>query len=143
MLNPKVETGRIRAYLLYRVKDVDHGVSLASEIYEKLRHRGGDGYVVIRAEVVEGTKQNEVYVIVPVDAENKTKLGLAIKAIKDEVGPDVYSKLEVAEHFPSLTYLAQGFVSIKERNHARENFILEPDEVGRIRKKSPGDNPWG
>lgn len=145
MLGARVNSGRTRAWLLISADGEKDAKSKAQNIYQNLRHEGGDDYVVIRADVVkELVKDKKIYhIIVPVDAIDPSKLKAVIQIIEELMDYSIEKQLEVLDHFPSLTYLAQGFVSGEEKTYARDNFILAPDETGRIIKRSPGDNPWG
>ena len=121
-------TGRERAWLLIKFKDKKDPESKAEEIYRKLQHKGDNDYVVIRADVVKGPYS----IVVPVDAMDAQQLDFAVTEIENIVGRNNVTRLDVTRHFPTPTYLANGFVTHEERDHARTNYLLEPDELGRI-----------
>lgn len=131
--------GRERAWLLIRFDDKTDPVKMAEKIYRKLQHAGDLGYVVIRADVVNGPYN----IVVPVDAMNAQELNTAVVAVGDIVGQGNITQLDVTRHIPAPTYLANGFVTYEEKDYAQRTYLPEPDDTGRIVKKSPGDNPWG
>jgi len=145
MLYKDFDTGRERGWLLIKTKQ-NNGqdkISIARGIYDRWREKGEeDGYVVIRVDVVDDN-EFEFDIVVPVDAPNGELGGLKEKFEKeeDDVIEDI-KHLTVAKHNPTLTYLAHGFVSREEFDKADEEH-KHPDKHGRIKRKSPGDNPWG
>ncbi len=141
MLYKNFKTGRSRAWLLIKTKDKTDAQRKAKALYHYLRNEGEIDFVVIRADVVV---DNGVYkIMVPVDAKNRTALKKAVDEIETIVGHGVITQLDVEINFPSPTYLAHGFVTYEERDHARKNYLPDQDDLGRIMKNSHGDNPWG
>jgi hypothetical protein len=134
------DSGRKRAWLLIKTEPQDGAPGIAQTIYNSLGEEGESGFVVIRADVVEG----EFNIVVPVDANSEDQLEVVVKEIKKIKGVDTITIAKVGVHNPAPTYLAHGFVSYEEKDSAvRKEELPGPDEVGRIMKKSPGDNPWG
>jgi hypothetical protein len=129
-------SGRVRAWLLIKAIDPE---SAAATIYGSWGTQDGDEYVVIRADVVDC----DYNVIVPVDAINDGVLRTVVKEIAGAEGVKTITVSKVLKHNPVPSYLAHGYVSEEEARYAEVNGLPGPDEVGRIMKKSPGDNPWG
>jgi hypothetical protein len=129
-------SGRVRAWLLIKAIDPE---SAAATIYGSWGKQGGDDYVVIRADVVDC----DYNVIVPVDAINNGVLRTVVKEIAGIEGIKTITVSKVLQHNPVPSYLAHGYITEVEANYAKEKGLIEPDEVGRIMKNSPGDNPWG
>lgn len=145
MLYKDFDTGRERGWLLIKTKQNDgqDKISIAMGIYDRWREKGEEnGYVVIRVDVVEDNDFG-FDIVVPVDAP-KGELGELKEQFKkeeDDIVMDI-EHLTVAKHNPALTYLAHGFVSREEFDVATKEHV-HPDLHGRIKRKSPGDNPWG
>jgi hypothetical protein len=136
MGNVYIDTGRIRAWLLIKAREPE---SAARHIYTSWGDKGENDYVVIRADVVD----SDFNIVVPVDALSDDMLREVVKLITDVEGVQTITIARVLNHNPVPTYLAHGFVSVKEEKYAEKEKKPKPDKTGRIKKNSPGDNPWG
>jgi hypothetical protein len=129
-----MQSGRIRAWL--RVKAANP--EAAAVAIEPYFNQGGDAWVIVRADVVDGGQHN---LVVPVDVAKAD--GTAWNAVLDIVrkasgvqGVDVE---RVVSHYPTPTHKAHSFVTQNEVEAWR---VPEFEKPGR-HPKSPGANPWG
>ena len=125
---------RVRAWVLVQAGE-------AQEVADRIRaldQGKGDGFVVIRADVVEGPGGYPYNVIVPVDAKNKSKLTDVVGMIRAVDGVSEAVELEAKKHYPDPPHDAQGYVTDEEAGAGRDKAI-KPGRQG----ASPGANPWG
>jgi hypothetical protein len=131
---------RYRAWVLFKVDDAqgaaakfgaqgDKGLTLLTE--------GGNDYIIVRADVVDGDAAYNL--VVPVDAADKEKFQVAVDRLESVVGKAPTSVLNVVEHFPAPPQRSSTFVTDKE---LKDCYLSEYDPAGR-HPHSPGANPWG
>jgi len=123
-------TARVRAWVLLRAKDPDQAAKSLAAYFDQ----GGDRWVIVRADVVEG----EANLIVPVDAAGEEALQEALEHLrKVATGEPVVTR--VLRHYPDPVHNAHSYITADEyeRNPVREYF-----PPGR-HPQSPGANPWG
>ena len=130
---------RYRAWVLFKVDD-PHGAAANFGVLDDkgltLLTDGGNDYVIVRADVVDG---NENYnLVVPVDAANEVAF-LEAKGRLTAVVGDPTGELHVVEHFPTPPHRSSTYVTEKE---LAECFLPEYNPPGR-HPQSPGANPWG
>lgn len=150
-LYDEFDTGRKRGWLLLKTKK-DGGNDkyiIAKELYERWLERGETGedeFVVIRADVVgDNDIDFDFDIVVPFDVKKGTFADFMKQFKEDEENKVVLDEIKylmIEKHNPALTYLAHGFVSFEEFEKADKEHV-HPDNYGRIKRKSPGDNPWG
>ena len=127
--------GRVRGWVLIQA---DKPKEFAQGLYEDLGKVGGDEYVLVRADVVEG--HTLFNVIVPIDAASRE----ALQGVAEMIGNDYnvsFSIARVSVHNPKPPHDAHGFITAREKALGSN-----PDDpcvdVGRF-PKSPGHNAWG
>jgi hypothetical protein len=134
MSNGQYKSKRVRAWVLLKA---DNPEKVARKIYSNLGKVGKSNYVVIRADVVEG----EYNIVVPIDT-TPANFEQTVEMVASHTGVTSHTTLRAIQFNPGPTYLAHGFIQTS-KEVADRNKWLRPDDVGRIQKKSPGDNPWG
>ena len=125
---------RVRAWVLVQADE-------AQEVADRIRaldQGEGDGFVVIRADVVEGPDGYPYNVIVPVDAKNKGKLTDVVGMIRAVDGVSEAVELEAKKHHPDPPHDAHGYVTDEEAGVGRDKTI-KPGRQG----ASPGWNAFG
>lgn len=129
----RTRDGRVRAWVLVRA-------ARAQEVTARLRNldRGGDDFVVIRADVVAESPDFPYNIIVPVDAESEEVLSDAVDEIRGQSGVSEAIKVGVLEHHPYPPHDASGYIT----HHEAQVGERKPERVGR-QEASPGFNPWG
>lgn len=130
---------RYRAWVLFYVDDPQGAAAKFGVLDDKglsLLTDGGNDYVIVRADVVDGNEQYNL--VVPVDAANEDHFKVAIDRLTTVVG-EQRIVLRVGEHFPTPPHRSATFVTEKE---LAECFLPEYFPSGR-HPQSPGANPWG
>jgi hypothetical protein len=133
---------RVRAWVLLGVKD-PYGLAARIEKLDRkdsgLLAAGGDRYVIVRADVVEGGRG--INLVVPIDAGGEVELREAVDVIAQRLGgqPDEIVVLRVAEHHPEVVHRANSFITPWEHKQFPDDF----PKPGRQVPNSPGANPWG
>jgi hypothetical protein len=125
---------RVRAWILLRAGYPD---KVAKAIYDQFGKDGGNEFVVVRADVVDG----DYNIVIPIDAADQSHFSATEKKVTSLRGVTSHITLTVTNHYPTPTYLAHGFTTLQD--FADKLRWIHPDEWGRVQKKSPGDNPWG
>lgn len=125
--------GRVRAWVLVRAAP-------PHKVTARLRNldRGGDDFVLIRADVVAESPDFPYNVLVPVDAESEAVLSNVVKEIMGVGGVSEALSLRVLEHHPFPPHDASGYIT----HHEAQVGERKPERVGR-QEGSPGFNPWG
>lgn len=139
-----LETGgdeRVRVWVLADVASWEQGAEIAQALYEDLGHKGGDRYVVVRADVGRVGRAGKI--VIPVDAEDQDAWHEVKEKIVGYLGEEL-TIVQVTGHFPYPPHIAHGYISHAERNAQRElgTEIEEELKAGR-QGDSPGHNPWG
>jgi hypothetical protein len=99
---------------------------------------GGDGYVVVRADVVEG----DYNLVVPVDAVDAAAFDSVLSDLSGKLNGQVLSGptvLHVTDHYPLPPHCSHTFVAGGEF----ERFPLPEYAPPGRHPQSPGYNPWG
>jgi hypothetical protein len=112
----------------------------ATELYDELRHEGGDRYVVVRADVVDYHRN----VVIAVDAASDDGLMEAYDRIAGlEILQDI-EILRVVAPVPDPPHIAHGYISHADLalQHEKGIDIGEYIKAGR-QGASPGHNAWG
>ncbi len=125
---------RMRGWLFFKVDKP----SEAAERVSKLFTQGGEWWVVIRADVVDGSDFN---LVVPVDSAKGTWTD-AVEQVQKAVGQGRVDKAYIArvvESHPEIPHKAHCFITEEEH---KQFGLKEYDPPGR-HPKSPGANPWG
>jgi hypothetical protein len=122
---------RTRGWLYFMVDDPYAAAKAVSSLFTQ----GGDEYVIIRADVVEGRGFN---LVVPVDAM-KSKWNTAVTEVQRVVGAMPANVATVVAFNPEPTHQAHCFIT--EEEHRR--FPLHEYYPPGRHPKSPGANPWG
>jgi predicted aspartyl protease len=131
----KVINQRARAWILIQA---DSPQDAAKRIYEELVDKGGDDYVVIRADIVD-----YVYnIVIAVDAASGEWLERVHQIIREITGVRQTAILPVKQHVPSPPHYAQSFITDDEVAAGEARGIPEGIKPGR-QHWSPGENPWG
>ena len=130
---PRAQTGseRVRAWVMVKSADAIQAAEALSAYFTQ----GGDQYVLVRADVVEG----EANLIVPVDAESQAALDTVVEIIRGATGDTSPIVAKVVSHFPDPPHRAHTFVTEDE---LRRDPVPEYTPHGR-HPKSPGRNGWG
>lgn len=123
--------GRVRAWVLAKAMDAVQAAEALSAYFTQ----GGDEYVVVRADVVEG----EVNLIVPVDAASQAGLDTVVAMIRDATGDSSPTIAKVLSHNPDPPHRSHTFVTPGELDR---DPVDEYSPPGR-HPKSPGRNGWG
>ncbi len=134
----QTEKDRVRAFVLLRAENSDE---VAERIYEEYGKKGGDDFVVVRADVVDGAG-DDFNIVVPIDAhpDHFSEIERQVTSVE---GVNAYKTLAVKNHYPTPTYLAHGYTTTEDFAEKMSWLETPPDEYGRIMKNSPGHNPWG
>ena len=122
---------RVRAWVLAKSMDAAQAAQALSAYFTQ----GGDEYVLVRADVVEG----EVNLIVPVDAASQEALDGVLEIIRGATGDISPTVARVVSHFPDPPHRAHTFVTGDELDR---DPVDEYSPPGR-HPKSPGSNGWG
>jgi hypothetical protein len=117
--------------VLARAADAPQAAEALSAYFDQ----GGDDYVLVRADVVEG----EANLIVPVDAANQAALDSVVAMIRDATGDSAPSVARVLSHNPDPPHRSHTFVTPGELDR---DPVDEYSPPGR-HPKSPGRNGWG
>lgn len=125
------ESGRIRAWVLVHSEDTEATAKALSDYFED----GGDDFVVVRADVVDG----DLDLIVPVDAANEDILKEVAERIRAANGVTEISVSTVRMHYPNPPHSASTFITAEE---LELYYLREFDPPGR-HPQSPGANAWG
>jgi hypothetical protein len=113
-----------------RAQDVAEG------LYGKLGHEGGDGFVVVRADVVD----YDYNLVIPVDAESEEMVHRVVGMIKDHPGVRDTVVVWVQSHVPYPPHDAHGYITVEELEAStKPEELIEPGRQG----ASPGYNGWG
>jgi hypothetical protein len=134
--------GRYRAWVLFVVDDPVAAAARISVPDDKgltLLTEGGDNYVIVRADVVEGNQ--DFNLVVPIDAADKGEFDVAHKRLTDLLG-GTSMVLHVTGHCPTPPHRSNTFITESELNGPNGYYLKEYDPSGR-HPKSPGANPWG
>lgn len=128
---------RVRAWLLATAEDPE---SAATALYSKLGYEGGDEWVVVRADFVEGAHD----IVIPVDAASEDALMAAVERIESLNLLEEITMLRVRVSVPFPPHVANGYVTHGElaEQHAKGIDIGEYIRAGR-QGHSPGFNAWG
>ncbi len=97
--------------------------------------QGGDDWVVVRADVVQGAHN----LVVPIDAANETAFQSALAMVQGTTGVQQVGVERVVAHYPSAPHQSNSFVTQSEIDAFPTPDFTTP---GR-HPKSPGSNPWG
>ncbi len=129
-----MQSGRIRAWL--RVKAANP--EAAAVAIEPYFNQGGDAWVIVRADVVDGGQHN---LVVPVDvAKGDGKAwDTVLDIVRKATGVQDVDVERVVSHYPTPTHKAHSFVTANEVEAWR---VPEFEKPGR-HPQSPGANPWG
>ena len=122
---------RVRAWVLLRSKNP---AATAEEIASRFPD-GGEDWVIIRADLVEGKH----HLVVPVDAANDAAFQTVLAFLAGTAGVQEIDVERVVSHYPAPTHRAHSFVTANEVEAWR---VPEFEKPGR-HPKSPGANPWG
>jgi hypothetical protein len=121
---------RARAWILVQAESPHEA---ARALYESLAEKGGDDYVVIRADVVD-----YVYnMVIPVDLAGWELLEEVHQLIREITKAKYSTVIPVVQHFPFPPHDAQSFITTEEVEAG--HWRIEP---GR-QHWSPGENAWG
>ncbi|MEK6588740.1 MAG: hypothetical protein AABY97_07865 [Chloroflexota bacterium] len=124
------EAKRVRAWVFFKVEDAGEA---ARKIAVHFRE-GGDDWIIVRADVVEGDPN----LVVPVDAASDDQFKAVLEILRKEVGAEKSYGL-VKNHYPDPAHKAYCFVTPGEHGRHRDPAY---DPPGR-HPKSPGGNAWG
>ena len=129
-----MQSGRTRAWL--RVKAAKPEAAAAA--IEPYFNQGGDAWVIVRADVVDGGQHN---LVVPVDVAkgDDTAWDTVLGIVRKAAGVQQVDVERVVSHYPTPTHRAHSFVSQNEVEAWR---VPEFEKPGR-HPQSPGANPWG
>lgn len=127
--------GRARGWVLVQAEQAQE---VAEGLYEEMGHKGGDSFVVVRADIVAGSRDFPYNIIVPVDAESKEVLSDLVDQIRGVNGVGEAVIVKVDQHVPYPPHDAQGYITEQEVE-AGEDKEIEPGRQG----ASPGANPFG
>jgi len=127
----QVAPERVRAWVLATATDAPQAAGALSAFFDQ----GGDDYVLVRADVVEG----EANLIVPVDAASQAALDSVVAMIRDATGDSSPTVARVLSHNPDPPHRSYTFVTPGELDR---DPVDEYSPPGR-HPKSPGRNGWG
>ena len=122
---------RRRGHLYFQVDDAHAAARRVSVLFTQ----GGDNYVIIRADVVDGHGFN---LMVPIDAAD-TKWTRASRDVQKAVGAAPTAVSRVVATYPENPQCAHSFITEEEYLRCP---LPECAPPGR-HPKSPGANPWG
>ncbi len=122
---------RRRGYLYFLVDDPHAAARMVSVLFTQ----GGDDFVIIRADVVEGPGFN---LMVPIDAAD-SEWTRASAAVVAAVGAEPTAISQVSATYPENPQCAHSFITQEEYLRCP---LPECSPPGR-HPKSPGANPWG
>jgi len=125
------QTSRIRGWALIKTDDPKR---LAEEIWSHDDKDEGR-IVIVRTDVVKGTKYN---LVVPIDMHPDEKKGF-LGLLKEYCGSGVFEFHLVDCHMPEPAQNASGFFTDAELSRGEKK---EGVKAGR-QDNSPGFNPWG
>jgi hypothetical protein len=97
--------------------------------------RGGNDWVIVRADVVQGAHN----LVVPIDAASETAFQAALAAVSGATGVQQTTVDRVVAHYPSPAHRSHTYVTQSEIDEFPVPDFTSP---GR-HPKSPGANPWG
>ncbi len=124
---------RVRAWVLITSKSPKGTAASIGARYSD----GGDQYVIVRADVVEGGASN---VVVPIDAASEADLKQVLELIREAPGIEgELTVLKVKTHSPRPPHRSHTFVTPEELD---EFEVDEYRPAGR-HPQSPGRNGWG
>src|SRR3990172_1774924 len=95
--------------------------------------QGGDDWVIVRADVVQGAHN----LVVPIDAASEAAFQAALAMVQGAAGVQQVGVERVVQHYPSPTHRAHTFVTQSEIDEYPVPDFTSP---GR-HPKSPGSNP--
>jgi len=129
-----VQSGRIRAWLRVRAADPE-AAAVAIEPYFT---QGGDAWVIVRADVVDGGQHN---LVIPVDVAegDGTAWDTVLGIVREAAGVQDVDVERVVSYHPTPTHKAHSYVTAAEVEAWR---VPEFEKHGR-HPQSPGANPWG
>lgn len=122
---------RRRGYLYFLVDDPHAAARMVSVLFTQ----GGDDFVIIRADVVEGPGFN---LMVPIDAAD-SEWTRASGYVQKAVGTAPTAVSQVVATYPENPQCAHSFITQEEYLRCP---LPECAPPGR-HPKSPGANPWG
>ena len=128
-----VPNDRTRAWILIEAEEPE---TAARDLYHALFEQGGNDYVVIRADVVEGANFN---VIVAVDAATPRDRDYVVREVPKYRGTVIgVATVPANGHFPAIPHNAHGFITPEE-------WVYGDDKLADKYRlpKSPGFNAWG
>jgi hypothetical protein len=132
MVIKETEIGRARAWILIRTESPE---AVARQLYEELSSKGGDSFVLVRADVVD----YHYNIVIPVDAENWEVLQDLVREIQKRTEARETAVVPVVKHIPYPPHLADGYITPQEAEIYTDTAGMK---VGRQRN-SPGMNVWG
>jgi division protein CdvB (Snf7/Vps24/ESCRT-III family) len=128
---------RLRVWAFGYTSDVDtfKQMFMDEEIYTK----GGDQYVIVRADEVEEFTENSaaINIIIPMDVADEDGLD-AVKSVIEELGVEIKATVKSLTKIPDPPHMSHGYITPRE-------FDILPEageEPGR-QGASPGSNKWG
>jgi hypothetical protein len=122
---------RVRAWALVLSSNAE---ATAAEIASHFT-QGGDDWVIVRADIVQGAHN----LVVPVDAANEAAFQTVLGMLQAAPGVTQVGVERVVAHYPSPTHRSHSFVTAGELDAFPSPDFPTP---GR-HPKSPGSNPWG
>jgi hypothetical protein len=129
---------RTRGWLFFNVDGLPDGADaiagVAKRMYE-LFTKGGNLFVVIRGDVVEG---NDYNLVVPLDAA-RDYWDDAVKIVATAIGGQLMAQARVKAYHPAIPHQAHCFITQED---FRGYPLHEYSPPGR-HPQSPGANPWG
>jgi hypothetical protein len=96
---------------------------------------GGDDWVIVRADVVQGAHN----LVVPIDAATEAWFQTVLETLRAAPGVTQVDVERVVRHFPMTPHRSHSFVTPVELDTFPSPDFPSP---GR-HPKSPGSNPWG
>jgi len=130
------ESGRARAWLFLLVSSAQEVVDTLRE--ERRFERGGDEYVIVRADIVKRSKDFPFNIVIPLDTESEEVLKEQVERIVKRADATKHAVAEVRTHIPFPPHDSHGFITEEEYEQSPDDF----DGPGR-QGASPGRNPWG
>jgi hypothetical protein len=129
---------RERGWLFLKVDLLPDGKHVSEKTAKNLHElftRGGDLYVAVRGDVVEGLEHN---LVIPLDAASGYWES-AVEKVHTAVGGTIVSHTRVTTSYPAIPHQAHCFIT-KDEFSAYP--LHEYSPPGR-HPQSPGANPWG
>lgn len=107
---------------------------------EKFYEKGGDEFVIVRADKVSDFNLNgtNCNVVLPVDARDEIGLSNAKRVIIDSLKVNILLELDVLENKPKPPHRAHGYIT-----PAEWEVLKDEKSPGRQKAASPGSNKWG